>query len=251
MNEHEKYLFDLQGYVAVPNALDSDTLERLNGVLDERIAGEVPEDADTYRFIDCLPWGQPYLDLIDHETILPYLETVIGPGYRLDHTYVDIIRAGLSPIGATLHGGAIPFSPINYFQFSDGRFYNGLSVVAYNLADVNPGDGGFACVPGSHKSNYALPDDWVDLTKSNSHPSVEKVTGAAGTAIIFTEALAHGPLPWTASHERRTIFYKYSPPSLAWWDEYPTPEGIGGLTERQKAILEGPNARYAWRARAQ
>lgn len=69
MNEHEKYLFDLQGYIAVPNALDAEALDRLNSALDERIAAEVPEDADTHRFIDCLPWGQPYLDLIDHERI--------------------------------------------------------------------------------------------------------------------------------------------------------------------------------------
>jgi len=31
----------------------------------------------------------------------------------------------------------------------DGRMANGLTVVAYNLKDVNPGDGGFACVPGT------------------------------------------------------------------------------------------------------
>jgi hypothetical protein len=47
--------------------------------------------------------------------------------------------------------------------------YNGLTAVAYNLTDVNPGEGGFGCIPGSHKSK-------------------------AGTAIIFTEALTHGTL---------------------------------------------------------
>ena len=107
---------------------------------------------------------------------------------------------------------------------------------------MNPGDGGFACVPGSHKSNLPFPDEWKDLT--DEHDTVKRVTGPAGTAIIFTEALTHGPLPWTADHERRTIFYKYSPNPLAWWGEYPTPEGLEGLTERQRAILEGPNARY-------
>ncbi len=37
---------------------------------------------------------------------------------------------------------------------------NGFTVVADNLRDVNEGDGGFGCVPGSHKSNFPLPDEW-------------------------------------------------------------------------------------------
>ena len=155
---------------------------------------------------------------------------------------LDIIRPGLSPIGATLHGGATPFEPVQYFRFSGGRMYNGLSVVAYNLADVKPGDGGFGCITGSHKSNLPFPGEWKDL--ADPHPIVTRVTGPAGTAVLFTEALTHGSLPWTGDHERRTIFFKYSPHPLAWWGEYPTSEGVDGLTDRQRGILESPNARY-------
>ena len=38
---------------------------------------------------------------------------------------------------------------------------NGLTVFVFNLTDVGQGDGGFACVPGSHKSNFIdkLPPD--------------------------------------------------------------------------------------------
>ncbi len=241
MTEHERYLFDLQGYLTVPNALDADTLRRLNDILDRRIAAEVAPNAGTHRFVGLLDWGRPYVDLLDPPTIVPYLDGLLGPQVRLDHTYLDIIRSGLSPIGATLHGGAVPYDPLYFYRFSENRIYNGLTVVAYNLADVNPGDGGFACVPGSHKSNLAFPEAWKDLTQP--HPAVQKVTGAAGTAVIFTEALTHGPLPWTADHERRTIFYKYSPKSLAWWEDYPLSGGLEGLTERQRSILQVPGAR--------
>ena len=37
--------------------------------------------------------------------------------------------------------------------------YNGLVVVSYALGDVRPGDGGFAAVPGSHKSNLPCPEE--------------------------------------------------------------------------------------------
>lgn len=242
MTDHERYLFDLQGYITVPNALGSEHLDALNTILDQQIEANVEEDEGTHRFSELLQWGQPYLDLIDLPTVVPHLEDLLGPKFRLDHVYLDLIRTGLGPIGATLHGGAVPFRPLTSFRFSDGRMYNGLSVVAYNLADVNPDDGGFGCIPGSHKSNFAFPEEWKDLT--DPHPSVARVVGPAGTAVLFTEALTHGSLPWTADHERRTIFYKYSPHELAWWGEYPTPEGLGDLTDRQRGILEGPNARY-------
>ena len=35
----------------------------------------------------------------------------MGEGFRLDHIYLDVIRSGLSPIGATLHGGGTPYDP--------------------------------------------------------------------------------------------------------------------------------------------
>ena len=122
---------------------------------------------------------------------------------------------------------------------------NGLSVVAYNLKDVGPNDGGFGCVPGSHKSNYAFPEEWKEMDEPG--PLVERVTGPAGTAIIFTEALTHGTLPWTGADERRTIFFKYSPHPISWSAHHFDPDDYDGLTETQRGILEGPNARYSYR----
>ena len=53
--------------------------------------------------------------------------------------------------------------------------WNGLSVVAYNLHDVGPMDGGFGAVPGSHKSNYPFPDEWKEMDELQ--PIVRRVTG--------------------------------------------------------------------------
>lgn len=247
MNSLERYLFDLHGYLVVPNALDKSVVSQLNEILDTRIEQRVEDNQTMYRFEDLLNWGQPYVDLIDQHSIMPYVEEIVGTTCRLDHVYLDLIRQGLSPIGANLHGGAIPLSATHYFHHHNGRFQNGLTVVAYNLADVNPNDGGFACVPGSHKSNFVFPDAWKNLEQP--HPCVQRVTAPAGSAIIFTEALTHGPLPWHGKHERRTIFYKYSPHSIAWIEDYPQAENYKGLTDNQRDLMEAPNARYATRSR--
>ncbi|MBD0300676.1 MAG: mitomycin antibiotics/polyketide fumonisin biosynthesis protein, partial [Tolypothrix sp. T3-bin4] len=66
------------------------------------------------------------------------------------------------------------------------------------------------------------------------------VTVKAGSAVIFTEALTHGTLPWKGKNERRTLFYKYCPHPSAWakylynCDDYPD------LTASQQQILSPP-----------
>jgi hypothetical protein len=242
MTERERYLFDLQGYLTLPAALTASEVDALNALLDDQVAAEMGSDESTRRFLNLLTWGQPFIDLLDHPRLYPYLEAMLGTGLRLDHLYLDVIRSGLSPIGATLHGGATPASPIFYYRYADGSFHNGLTVMAINLHDVNPGDGGFACVPGSHKSNLPLPANCRDLQKAESF--VERVTGPAGTVLFFTEALTHGPLPWTGTRERRTIFIKYSPSCVAWAKSIPDPDDFPSLTDRQRALLRPPSARY-------
>ena len=244
MTEQERYLFDLQGFLVVPNALDPEQVASLNALLDERLAEEVPPEARTHRFGGLLEWGQAYRDLIDNPRITPYLSQLLGERFRLDHDYADVIRSGKGPIGTTLHGGATPFDPTAYYRYDNGHLRNGLTVVAYNLKDVNPGDGGFAAVPGSHKSNIPFPNEWRELEERQ--PFVTPVTGPAGSAILFTEALTHGTLPWHGADERRTVFYKYSPNPLSWAASFYDPNDER-LTERQRAILEPPNARYPGR----
>lgn len=248
MTEQERFLFDLQGYITVPNALDAGQLKDLNALLDQKIAEQAKEEDTTKRFGGLLRWGQACRDLIDNPRITPYLDAIYGGGaYRLDHDYADLIRSGVSPIGATLHGGSTPFDPGQFYHWHNGKMNNGLVVVAYNLHDVNPGDGGFGCVPGTHKSNLPYPPEWRNLDQPQ--PCVRAVTGPAGTAIIFTEALTHGAMPWKGKHERRTFFYKYNSHALSWAAKYYEEDsfGEGQLTERQRALLEPPNSRYQGR----
>jgi hypothetical protein len=245
MNTHDQYLFDLQGYITIPNALDAEQLRELNAIWDAHIVRDCTPETPNKRWGDLLTWGKPFRDLIDLPTVTPYLEDILGRNFRLDHDYADLIRAGKSPIGSILHGGGTPYDASQYYHVKDGRMYNGLVVVAYNLHDVAPGDGGFGCVPGSHKSNFPFPSEWRDL--ADFKPFMRAVTGPAGTAIVFTEALTHGAMPWTGAHERRTLFFKYSPFPLSWSAAYYDASEYEGLTDSQRAVLEPPNARYGGR----
>ena len=85
------------------------------------------------------------------------------------------------------------------------------------VRDVNEGDGGFCCIPGSHKANYNYFDHF-DATEYR--PPVTHIPIKAGSVLIFTEALTHGTMPWRSETERRTLFYKYCPAAGSWarWD---------------------------------
>ncbi|MEM6445315.1 MAG: phytanoyl-CoA dioxygenase family protein [Cyanobacteria bacterium P01_D01_bin.123] len=237
MDERELYLFDLQGFLVVPEALSTSSIERLNELVDSFVTA-AERSQPWQRFDRLLSWGPVMRSLIDLPAIAPYLPVLLGPRFRLDHTYIHIIRQGRGPIGTHLHGGGTPFDPCQYYVSRDGRPYNGLTAVAYNLTDVNPGDGGFGCIPGSHKSHVVLPEAWRDLSDSN--PCSIEVAGKAGTAIIFTEALTHGTMPWRGQGERRTLFFKYSPGHSAWHREYYRAEDYPDLSDRQRQILLPP-----------
>ena len=118
---------------------------------------------------------------------------------------------------------------------------NGLCVVSYMLADADEGDGGFACIPGSHKSNFTnnIPAD-VRSYQRQPHYVVQPAV-KAGDALFFTEALVHGTIPWSASHQRRSLLYKYSPGHSAWNSNYPRAEDYGEISERQRRMLTPPS----------
>ncbi|MBM3280271.1 MAG: hypothetical protein FJY95_19660 [Candidatus Handelsmanbacteria bacterium] len=79
----------------------------------------------------------------------------------------------------------------------------------------------------------------------NSTTGVQQIPCKAGSAIIFTEALRHGTLAWTAPTQRRSLFYKYSPRHASWWGTNYDPEAFD-YTQGQKKLLHAPYHSRTW-----
>ena len=237
MNNEEKFVFDLQGYLIIKNVLNTDEVAELNKITDQ-----MRQQIDHHNRIEDQRqpslWGEPFQRLIDHPNIFPYLIELLGPNVRLDHDYSIFMNAGDERGG--LHGGP-DFHGDHWYKYRDGAMRNGLCVVTYCLSDVNAGNGGFACIPASHKTNFltSVPAD----TRRFERPAhyVVQPTAQAGDVIFFTEALIHGTMRWQAEHERRCLLYKYSPGHSAWNADYPDISWYGELTERQKRMLLRPS----------
>jgi hypothetical protein len=261
MNDDERYLFDLTGYLVVKNALTDEEVASLNAGIDHHsdqlepidrsLAGGSPALEGSSRRLGLgnmlaweRPWCEPFRRCLAHPNIKPYLDVILGEGYRLDHG-PGLIAMDAGCEGGTLHGGGVERTDLSeaYF-FKNDRIYTGLTVVEYLLADEGPGDGGVCVVPGSHKANLPCPRSLNMWEEHQEH--VVEVHGKAGDAIIFTETLTHGTLPWTAGHQRRAVLYKFSPWNSAYsggFHDVSYPDYIEDMNPEERAVMEAPHIR--------
>src|SRR5207237_930079 len=78
--------------------------------------------------------------------------------------------------------------------YEGGQSRAGSTGVQWVLADQGGDLGGFACIPGSHKSNFPRPAGISFYEEDRQVGACPEVK--AGDLIIFTEQVTHGTLPW-------------------------------------------------------
>ena len=258
MTDTEKYLFDVHGYLVIRDALTAAQLEAANAAVDAH-AHEIklrPNDlARTSETLKgsigrgdlggLLTWDKPHCDifreLIALPAFAPYLEELLGPGFRLEAMNALTMDEGAE--GFWFHEGAEPHDRSRGFLYRNGRMFCGMTNIAVQLTDVGPDDGGFACMPGSHKANYPGPDN-VRL-HNEAQERIVQIPANAGDAVIFLECLMHGALPWTASHQRRTVLMRYQSGvvSEGLMGTWTPPPFYDELTGAQKAVISAPQYR--------
>ena len=246
MTDEERYLFDLQGYLLIPGAIDDGWIVELNARLDELEhlpPDEFPPpmrvmpDRGKDRYItNIAEAGKPFQWLIDAPAFLPHVAEMVGSPYRLNHTYT-IFRYGDDWTG--LHMANTPVIAPCQYRFADGRFYSTLVKVVIGLTDQAPEDGCFAVIPGSHKANVPNPfgRDPRDV------PVLQPVPAKVGDVIIFTEALTHGSTVNESGKPRRTLYYAYSVEYMHIWHGhgFTFSDALKArITEPQRKLIEEP-----------
>ena len=238
LTDEEKFRFDLQGFLIVKSVLSRNECQELSELADD-VWPRTDEDGSYRRTGAISRWHQSFLDLADHPKLLPYLIDLIGSRVRLDHDYCIFMQKDASR--THLHGGPRIHETDHWYHYSDGIMRNGLTVATYALTDAAEGDGGFACIPGSHKTNFLklLPRDVASFDRHADYviqPAIE-----AGDVLIFTEALIHGTVTWRADHERRALLYKYSPPHSRWGLDVYAAEDYPTATDQQRRLMAPPS----------
>jgi len=223
----ELYEFDLRGFLVCPNAISLAEVERCKLIIDEK-KGATRDGKFSFLGLD--PF---FMELMARPGTVNILKTMLGEWLRFDHAF-GITMTKYEPIAENLHGGPLQNQRAFWYQWSLQSMHNGLIKVIYALNEVNHGDGGFICVPGSHKGNvyYRPPHD--------SHLVVNP-TLRAGDMLIFTEALVHGSRQWVGEQTRQALIYSYAPGCVA-WKHYDTirPLLAGATTDLQRDLLRPP-----------
>ncbi|MCZ6635168.1 MAG: phytanoyl-CoA dioxygenase family protein [bacterium] len=268
VSEEDKYYFDLRGYLVVENAISetevkecNDAIDHYEGEIKTRENGQLAHGSSTLEGSEgrrelhgMLGWPEPYREpfrkLLVHPTVVSRLNEFSGKGFRLDHGPL-LINARTGTEGQRLHGGGEPFSPSVWYHQQNGRIFCRGITVAWQLTDVNPGDGGFACVPGSHKGAEPIPEGVRSI--EDDMGLVAQPAMKAGDVLLFAETMTHGALPWKGEGERRSVLYKYTSRAAARAvGKHFTPEErygdwVSELTPEQHAVLYGPGVHHGGR----
>ena len=258
MDATEKYLFEVHGYLVIAGALSPEEVAAANAAIDHHAdqigirPNDLAHESETLKGTQgrgdlggMLTWDKPHCDpfraMISHARFKPYLEELLGPGFRLEGLGIITMDEGAE--GFWFHEGGEPLDRSRGFLYRNGRMFCGMTNIAVQLADVGPEDGGFACLPGSHKANYPCPDE-IRLYEAHQD-RIAQIPAKAGDAILFVETLMHGAVPWTAKHQRRSVILRYNHGVQAesLMGTYTPPDFYAELTEEQQAVITPPQYR--------
>ena len=248
MNETERYLFDLNGYIIVRNILSDEEVRQYLAVaeqLEDHFRTTIDDEPRLlgfahipYRFDDkyqCHTYkhmggGGMQIVVDDFLNASPVFDSLVGHARTM--AYVDELCVGPNWIGSselryrfksnethTHMGGHMDMR--NRYQFAGVKMYDSAAMTwrvrdfdlaavrfLYALHDMPEDYGPLCVVPGSHKSNFFSPFADTDPT---AEPGMVPLLLKAGDAIIFTENLRHGGFPNLRDISRKTIHLMFSP----------------------------------------
>ena len=255
--QEKDYLFDLQGYRVIDQALTPLQVAQVNEWID--CQPQVPagtwlghvevhsyQGHDGVNYQNIIEGGRVFEELIDSPAWIEEVRRYVdgnNNGLSVNETFLNVRGQG-GFIG--IHAGGHVASFIQSVRHTTGKWMVGQINILMALNDIGPGDGATVVIPGSHKCHEIHP-----LLAAGNHVAYRDEVAAseamgaievhlkAGQAIMFTDAITHGSSPRVNPGQRRIMVYRYSPSSLMPRFNYiPSDELLGRLTPAQRAMIQ-------------
>lgn len=227
IDENEFYFWDLCGHLVLRDVMDEAWLSAANEAIDHfsdriEVGGDaakgsnilagtgIPTLQDPFGLPK--PYCEPFRRMLAHPTVVHRLNWMMGSGFRTRGGRVICSVKGTS--GHGLHSGAEPVTPIRTYFLQNGRSYAEGINVAWQLHDVTEADGGFVCLPGSHKARYPITPSMIACEETLG--LVRHVEMKAGDVVMFLSAAqTHGAYPWRSDVDRRAVLLGYLSRNIA------------------------------------
>ena len=257
LTEQEREDFESDGYFIVRQALDSETLQRVNDATDRLVEINRPEmekgglkPHHPMNLLDFIGRDERFLPLLDWPKTFMKVVDILGWHIQLYHSHVIVtppLGDSHSTTGQRL-GWHQDSGRINLDIESNPRPRISLKV-GFFLTDTTETDrGNFHVVPGSHLSNELdLPSD-KNLNPSAATP----VKTQPGDAVFFDRRLWHAAGRNTSSITRKALFYGYSYRWLKPRDNMTVSHYLDGADPvRQQLLGASPNGGFGYTSPAE
>ena len=232
--ELERYLFDLNGYIVVKNALNKFEIKACNNIIDKLknlkhrewrgyVHGHNYGGKEGLNLQQIYEAGKPFEKLIDHPSWIHHMLEFVGGEDTFDHNHGPLfidenfanVRGPGDAIG--IHSGNHEGTQRGHYRYENGKFHCGQINILLALNDIGPGDGGTVVIPSSHKANFKHPEfDKNKMFKDKlSHADLmtasKEIYLKAGDGLLFVDSLCHGSAKRVNKGERRVVIYRYGP----------------------------------------
>ncbi len=245
ISQHDIEIYRRDGYLVVPDVLNTGELRELQAVIDDWIAraASVDRHDDVYDLEPSHTRAQPrvrriktphkidrrFNDLVRHPNVVAILSRLIGPDLRLHGSKLNM--------KAPRYG-----SPVEWHQ--DWAFYphtnDDILAIGVMLDDMEPSNGPLLVVPGSHKGpildhhadgafcGAIAPEAIADAARR-----AVPLTGRAGSMSFHHVRLLHGSALNTSNRRRQLLLYE-----VAAADAWPL-MGVANLAEFDSRMIAG------------
>lgn len=249
LNQDQREQYFSQGFLAIPGAIPTEWVERLNQLSDQFLDASRRFSTSDNVF-DIGP---------NHTPQTPHVRRLKALVDRHPEFWAFASQSPLTAIAADLLGPDVKFhsSKLNYKWPGTGEIVKwhqditawphtnySLVTLGVHLTDVTYDDGPLSCVPGSHNGDlYAQRDAEGRWTGALSNEEAETagiseaidMTGAAGTVIAIHCRVIHGSRANLTQRVRALPLFVYASADAFAWMPPPSPTSKTGWIVRGEA----------------
>jgi ectoine hydroxylase-related dioxygenase (phytanoyl-CoA dioxygenase family) len=204
LTERERFLFDVTGYLIIPDALSPGEVEACLAAA-RRAHAQFP--ADEWRQLGAVYEQEPAVEpLIDHPAVFPKVRALLGDYFILQSSWCTMSPAGFP-------GGQFHQDGSGVYEFRRLSLPTPLLQlrIGYFLTDQSePNMGNMVMVPGSHNAAVPLPRG----TMLEEMPIAQVICGRPGTALLFHQGVFHCGTKNEMDYARFIQHMVYAPPWL-------------------------------------
>lgn len=256
LTPEQRQQFDRDGYIIIEDALADIGLDRVRAayeriqaetesawrqsVIDGTYKGGYGNGPDAHTMGNIYAYDDIFLDLAANPRITPIIEEVVGPNFQVMEMVCHCHHAGTGAHTAW-HRDWPPYRHPKYVL---------KAKVFYFLDDQTEDMGCFSLVPGSHKRDEDPPREAYAGPNLEDMPGMKKITGPAGSAIVWDVTCWHTGTANTSNRDRRLVIYGYQPFWVKKWGSSRPPQNIidwaNTPARRQMMGIHAVHGRASW-----